>query len=322
METTAAPSAPATSAAPSPSAAPAPSPASPAPATTPAPATAAGTTPAPTPAQTAAAKRYKARINGEDREIEADIVDRYAQAFGLDPREALKAAQMNVSAYQRWQEAAKLRKEVEEREAASKKRYEDPRVAEIKARNPGMDDEDAYALARVIQLKEREEMSPELRALQDERSKREALERQMKDREEQGKKTELEQSTKAEAVKLDREITEAFTKHQMPRVPAVARAVLDHMAAMARAGEVPDVEAATLFVKRRVQSDDVSRLGAMSDEQIEAWLGKPLIDRILKRSIEKVRGPQGNGAPPPTPKPTNPPERKTLTEEEWRAKYR
>jgi hypothetical protein len=315
----AAPSSPAPSSAPSggssPSAAPAPSPASPpAPAGSPAPATAA----APTPPQI---KRYKAKVNGQDREIDATHVDALASALGLDPQEILKGSAMAQSAYQRWQEAAKLRKEAEEREKAWKSRYEDPRVSEVKRRDPTLSDDEAWALVKTQELYERSQMNPDQRALAEERQRREQLERQAKEREEGEKKAKIAAETKAEAQKLDRSLTEALQKHALPKNPAWARAVLDHLAAAARAGAVPDVEGAVLFVKRRVQADDQSRLAALPDEALESWLGPAIIDRILKRSVEKVRAPVPAGAPPPPPKVEPKPEegRKYLTVDEWRA---
>lgn len=320
----AAPSAPAATpaAAPvsTPSAAPAPSPASsPAPAGTPAPgAAAAPTPPAPAP------KRYRAKVNGQDKEIDAAHVDAIAEALGLDPQEILKGSAMAQSAYQRWNEAAKLRKEAEEREKAWKSRYEDPRIAQVKAQDPTLSDDEAWALVKTQELYERSQMNPDQRALMDERQRREALEKQAQEREEGEKKAKTEAETKAEAAKLDRALTEALTKHALPKNPAWARAVLDHLAAAARAGEVPDVEAAAMYVKRRAQQDDRTRLASMSDEQIEGWLGKDLVDRILKRSVEKVRaGVQPSAQPNPPPvAPKEPLERPMLSEDEWRAKYR
>ena len=324
METAAAPSA-APAAAPS-SSAPAPSSTpSAAPATSPAPSGAPASAPAPGTAAPSAApepKLYRVKVYGEEREIPAEHVDILAERLGVDPQEILKGGGLLSAGHKRLQEAAKLRKEWEEQEKARKARYEDPRVTQIKQQNPGMDDEDAYALARVLALKEREEMSPELRALADEKAKREALEKQLREREETGKKAEVEAQTKAEAAKIERGLIEAVTKHGLGKSTATARAVLQHMETMARAGEVVDVEAAALFVKRRLQADDVERLGAMSDEQIETWLGKPLIDRILKRSVDKLRQP---GAvvppPPPTPKPPAEEGRKYVTEAEWRERH-
>lgn len=316
-----APSAPAPSAAPPPSAAPATPPASPAPASTPAPG-AAATPAAPKPPEP---RRYKVKANGEDREIDAAHVDALAEALGLDPQEILKGSAMARSAYQRWQEAAKLRKEAEEFQAAQKKRYGDPRIAAIKAKDPGLTDEDAWSLLRVQEMYERSQMNPDQRALMEERQKREALERQAKEREESTKKAQTEAETRAEAQKLDRSLTEAMQKHALPKNPAWARAVLDHLAAAARAGEVPDVEAAALYVKRQAQADDRARLSALDDAGVEAWLGRDLVSRVLKHSVEKARA--GNLQPTPAPAPPpvapkEPAERPMLTEDEWRAKYR
>lgn len=310
-------SAPAPSAAPTPSAAPASSPASPAPASTPTPGTAAAPTPPP--------KRYKFKADGIEEEIEADLIDNVAKRLRLTPEEILKGAQMNRSAYQRWQDAAKARKEVEEREKAWQSRYSDPRIAAVKAKDPSLSDDDAWALVKTQELYERSQMNPDQRALMEERQRREALEKQAKERDEGEKKAKTEAETRAEAARLDRGLTEALVKHALPKNPAWARAVLDHLAAAARAGEVPDVEAAALYVKRRAQADDRARLSSMNDEQVEAWLGKALVDRILKRSVDKLRGGVQPAPPVPAPPPVTPTEpegRKFLTEEEWRAKYR
>ncbi len=317
------PSAPSSAPASTPSAAPASTPSA-APATSPAPP---GTTPASAPVPAAAPpppKRYKTKIDGQEREIDAAHVDALSEALGLAPDEILKGAGMSRSAFARWQEAAKLRKEAEELQAAQKKRYEDPRIAEIRQQNPGISDEDAWALHRVQEMYTLERMNPDQRALAEERTKREALEKQAKEREQAAKKAETEAQTKAASVRVDRELTEALTKHALPKNPAWARAALDHMAAAIRAGEEPDVEASVLYVKRMVQADDQSRLAALPDEVLEGWLGKALIDRILKRSVEKLKGGAAPGTTPPTP-PTpieEPPKTRFTTDvDEWRKKW-
>lgn len=266
-------------------------------------------------------KTHRFKVNGQEREIEAAHVEALSQAFGMPPEEILKLTGMAQSSYDRWREAAKLRKEAEEQAAALKKRYEDPRVAAVKQQNPGLSDDDAWALAKVQEMYEREQMNPDQRALAEERAKREALERKDKERDETEKKAREQAETKAEAGKLDRELTDAITKHGLPKNPAWARQVLEHMAAVVRAGGVPDVEGSTIVVKQRIQRDDRARLAAMSDEQLEGWIGKDITDRILKRSVEKVRGPgPATVVPAVTPAPT-PEGRKFLSEEEWRAKY-
>ena len=317
--------APASSPAPStPSAAPA---SPPAPSSTPAPAPAVtSATPAPEAGKATATppppKRYRAKVNGEDREIDAAHVDALAQAFGISPDEVLQGGRMTESSFRRWEEAAKIRKEAERREAEQKKRFEDPRITEIKAKEPGISDEDAWALLRVQELYEKSQMNPDQRALAEERSKREALEKQAKEREEEAKQAKLAAETKSAAAKVDREATEAMQKHGMPKDPKWARAVFDHLAAMIRAGAEPDVEAAVLHVKRLVQADDRSRLAALSDEQLEGWLGKAIVDRVLRRSVAKVNG---GGPTPPTPPPAPAPkEAETVIydADEWRRRYR
>jgi hypothetical protein len=317
-------SAPAPSAAPStPSAAPASSPASSGAPTTPTPGTAAAPT-QPVPPTPPEPKRYRYKSGDVEADIEADLVDNLAKKMGLSPEEILKGAQMSRSSYQRWQEAKKLRDEAEKSQAEWKKRYEDPRITAVKAKDASLSDDEAWALVKTQELYERSQMNPDQRALMDERQRREQLEKQAKDREESEKKARLAGETKVEAAKLDRGLTEALQKHQLPKNPAWARAVLDHLAAAARAGEVPDVEGAVLYVKRRVQADDRSRFTAMPDEQLETWLGQDVINRILKRSVEKARGgvQPTVPTPPPAPQTKVPEERVFLSEAEWHAKYR
>ncbi|MBN1442841.1 MAG: hypothetical protein JXA90_09030 [Planctomycetes bacterium] len=59
-------------------------------------------------------RTYKHKVLGEERELDADEIDRVAASIGVDPRELLGAASLKRAAYERMQEAARLRRPAEE----------------------------------------------------------------------------------------------------------------------------------------------------------------------------------------------------------------
>lgn len=303
-ETAAAPAA--ASSSPAPSSAPSPAPAADASPVAGAPSTpTSGSTPAAAPAPKPEPRRHKLKIDGEDLEV--------------DEEELKRGYQRSAAAAKRFEEAARRAKELEAKEAALKKRLEDPRVLQA-AQQWGIPPEDAAAVLRAQELMEREQMDPAQRALMEERQRREEAERKIKEHEEQQGKAKLDAETQAEIGKLNREVIEAADKLGLPKSPRLGRMMLQHMHTMAQAGMAPDAHESARFVMDSLKTEVPHLIGGMGDEQIVSFLGKPVIDRILAWSVARARG-QAPATPAPAPTPQGEPQRRPLTIEEWRAKH-
>lgn len=278
----------------------------------------------PKPAAPAPLRTFKRTINGQAVEIPAEHVEALAKVYGMEPQDLLRGPDLMRAAYAKHEEVAKARKEFERAQAEAKKRFEDPRITQIKAENPDFSDEDAWALLRTRELYERTQQTPEQRALAEERKKREALEARLKSEEEGKRAAQSEAETKAAVERFQREVPEAAAKYNLPRSPTWGRAMLDHMASMARQGRPIDAMEAAAFVKTQVQATDRARFTEMEPAAVVEWLGQDVVKRILTHEVQRVKG--GGAAPAPTPANPAPPSPKPagavlLSPEEWRKKF-
>jgi hypothetical protein len=299
--------------------------AAPAASTPPAPATATST-PAPAAAVTPDAtpkppepKRYKAKVYGKDVDIDGSALDSVAQAMGLKPEELLTASQIRAAGQKALEEASRLRKEAEEFKAQQGKRFQDPRVKAL-AQQYGVDEERALAILQVQELMQQEQMSPDQRALADERKKREELEAKLKGEEEAKAAQAQEAEMRVHIDRFNREIPAIADKLGLPKTPRVGSLVVDHMLRQAKAGTEPDANWAAQYALETVRTETKGLLSDMSDDQLAAFLGDEVTKRIVKRTIAKVQNRPASPvpAPPPAPeKPANP----YLSVAEWRKQF-
>lgn len=305
---TAAPAAPAASSpSPAPSASPSPAPtatSTPAPA---APAAAEPKAPAAAPEPKPEPRRFKVKVDGQELE--------------LPEEEVLRGYQRAAAAQRRFDEVSRLKKEIEEREAAMKARYQDPRIAALKQRDPSLTDDDALAVIKAQELFERQQMSPEQRALADERKRREELESKLKAEEEAKAQAAEQAELRVHTERLNKSIPEAAKKIGLPATPRAGKIMLEHMLSMAKAGIPPDPVDAAQYAHDTLRAESSALLRDMSDDQVVKFLGPDVVKRINAYSVAQVRG-QTQPAPAPqaeAPKPKEPP--RMLTPAEWRAKY-
>jgi hypothetical protein len=301
-------------------------PSTPAPTSAPAPAEssapvagAAPTTPTDKPAAPPAPKTYKRKINGQDVEIPSEHVDALARTLGLKPDEFLSGVSLHRAAYQKFEEAAKLRREMDEARKAQEGKPKDPRIAQL-VQQHGMAEDDAAAFLRVQDLYQREQQTPEQRQLADERKRREELEAKVKADEDGRKKSQAEAAQKVEIDRLNREIPEAVKKVGLPATPRVGRIMVEKMLAMARAGVQPNPVEAAHAALGDLRAETKGLLGDMDGAGIETFLGQDAVRKLTEHLTARLRG-----APAPTlaavPKTVEAPKQTMLSVDEWRAKY-
>lgn len=267
-------------------------------------------TPDPKPAAPPPPRRLKVKVDGEETEV--------------DEAELLRGYQTSRAAAKRMEEVARQRKEVEAAQRALKARLEAPEVKAIMA-EMGLDDpEDAIAILRARKLVEREQMSPEQRALADERRRREEAERKYFEKEKAETKARTDAETRAEIQRINIEIPEAAAKVGLPKSPRAGQLVIGHMLKMIEAGEVANAHEAARYAMDVIRAEHRDLTASMDDAQLEAYLGKETVARILKRSVERARG-QVAADPNPPPGPAvagEKPRTGPLSVDEWRARFR
>ena len=227
-------------------------------------------------------KKYQIKANNKVRDIELDLSD------DKQIQEYLSKA---VGADEKFQEAASLRKQVEQLVAELKNNP----LAILKHPNLGID---VKALAQQVLNEELEEMqlTPEQKKIKD-------LETKLKEKEEREKALEDERQA-AERAKfeqeamenLDNSITDALSKSNLPKSPYVIRRMADSMIAAMEMG-YSDVtpEQVLPFVEEQILGE-INRLfesspDDMFDKVMENVVGKKHLDKYRKSKVAKTKKP-------------------------------
>ena len=232
-------------------------------------------------------KKFQLKVNNKVKDLELDL--------GND-EEIQKYLQKAMAADEKFQEAATLRKQVEQLVSELKKNP----LAILKHPELGID---VKALAQSVLNEEIEEMqlTPEQKKIRD-------LENALKEKEEREKealkqKEELERARfEQEAMeKLDDDITQALSKSNLPKSPYVVRRMADTMlAAMEMTDEkgnplFTDVTAEQVlpFVEEQILGE-INRLFESApedtfDKMMESVIGKKNLDKYRKAKVAKTK---------------------------------
>lgn len=220
------------------------------------------------------AKRMSLKINGKEQEFDlgndADI-------------ERLKQfAQKGEGADQKFQEAAKIRKQME---AFVTLMQQDP----IKALQQLGHDPDDLAEKHMQRRIEEMQKSPEQlerekiqKELEDMRKEKERLENE---------KFESEQMRLQEeyARQLDQELSEALEESKLPRSPYVVKRIAENLRLAIQ--KKPDISVKDILpvVERQITSEIQQMFGALPEDVIEQLLGNDVSNRLRKRRLNKMK---------------------------------
>jgi len=261
-------------------------------------------------------KTYKRKVNGREEEIPAEAVDAAAKALGLTANELLSTSQLKRAAYEKFEEAQKLRAEYEKVKAI-KDPWEAARAV------AGLDDAalDKAAEDRLIAKLQREAMPPEQRQVVE---AQERLARERADLEKQKaayQEQVLAQEAQQVRSQLEPAILKAVEAAGLPRTPDAVRAVVSELERQMKYGMPFDVEGAVEETKAQFFKPSLSILKAMTAEQIVAELGPEKYAEVLKHSIAQKNGPTPVPTPPTAPVVPREAVKGYLTTKEWEKLY-
>lgn len=211
-----------------------------------------------------AKRTYRQKVNGRDEELDAEEVDRLASRLGLPAQELLSATSLQRAAYERMQEAAKLRREAEQAIEILRK---DPFEA---AKRAGLDEAKLEELVqrRALELYQREfdpqtgkPLTPEQRQALDWRSRAEAADRDKEEREKADRTREEEQAAEEMRGRWVRTIVGKLEQAKLPK--SMTARVAAHMA---------DLIGADRSVNPEDVVDDAAELAAQDLEQESATI--------------------------------------------------
>ena len=261
-----------------------------------------------------AKRTLKAKVYGEERDVDADSIEGLAKSLNVPPEFILRNLQTSAAAQKRMQEVAEKEKAWSEREARLKA---DPWSAFGEDQTAA----EQAAIARVQAIMEREALSPEQRQIAERDAKIKAFEEQEASRKQEQQTAAQQAETQKVIAKLNVELPAAALAAGLPKSPAVGRMMVEFMLSQARAGLDVNPEDAAQYAKESVQNWTGEIVKGMDGPQLETFLGPAVIKAILTHAVAKARG---GTSPAPAPLQTDTPKPKAptyLSTEEWRAKY-
>lgn len=228
-------------------------------------------------AEAAAKKAYKLKVGGKDVEV--------------DESELLKRAQMGYSADEKWQEASKLRKQVEgfiqlmqrdPTKALEQMGYDVDKMAEDRIRAK------IEEMQKSPEQLEREKMQRELQAMKDERERErtEAQEREKKQLQDQY------------AIEVENDISAALDNNEFgfPKTPYVVKRIADTMMLAIQEGirtnnaRLKSVSAKDVLpiVRDEILSELRETYSVAPDEVFEQLIGKDRLNKYRRGKIKKT----------------------------------
>ena len=249
-----------------------------------------------------APKKYKVKIDGQDLEVAED--------------ELLQGYQTNKAAQQRFNEAARMRKQAEEFVRIAKT---DPKRL-LSHPDIGVD---MLAFARDILAEQMEEemLSPQEKELRNREKRLEEFERQQRNQEEALRASEVEKYTKQYEEEYSNGIVEALQISGLPKSPKTVAAIAKKMKEAMEAGfDVKPVDVVR-FVKRDYIEEIKSLFGSADADTILSMIGDDISTKVVKGHLNKAKKgktiPQMTQATQPvTPKTTQ--KAKPMSRDEWR----
>ena len=204
-----------------------------------------------------------------------------------NPVEVEKLVSLGLASNDKFQEAARLRKEAEDILAAAKTK----KSATEALKKAGFD---AREIKEILEKElagfyEEEALSPE------EKQRRAEMEELRKYKEEEARKKDEEaksakdKEVETEMQQLEEELLGALSKSNLPRTPILAKWAVQYMSAYDAQGVSLSAEAAVKIVEREFPQLVQSVLSTMDVQGVKQFLGKSLVKQLLDDSVKAVK---------------------------------
>lgn len=257
------------------------------------------TAPAEAKPETPAEKKYRLKVNGQERE--------FSEA------EVLKRAQIAEAAQERFQKAAhleKLEQAIQQGDRrAIQKLLGDERFHEFAVDyfNERLEEEEMTPKERELKARERQLMEREERIKMEQEERQAAMMQQLEDH---------------YAQKFDVEFSAAMKAQKLPPTPKAVARMAELMKQNLEMGlELPATSIAQL-VKEELTTTVKSIMDGLDDESLAALLGEQVEEKLRKRSMAKLKNPMGNnrasGQPSKADSPRKGEEHRRLSKEEFK----
>ena len=218
-----------------------------------------------------APKKHKVKVDDQEMEVdESELVRGYSKA---------QASQ------KRFEEAAKLRREADEKISKFKNSPIDA-LAEL-----GLDPEE---LAEAIYLRKIEraiqmELSPEERQAQADQEELESYRNEKLTAKKKEEAEKFESSVEAERVNFSEKISKAMEASNLSKDPYTIRSAALFIKSCLQNGFEPDAEEIREAIEGRVQNDYKSQVVGKKGKDLVKWLGEEVVNEIRRHDLENLR---------------------------------
>lgn len=220
------------------------------------------------------AKRVSLKVNGKEEEFDLGNDDHIERLREM--------AQKGEGADQKFQEAAKMRKQMEE---FAKLMQDDPIAALMKLGH------DPDKIAEMHMKKRIEDLSKSPEQIEREKLQKELEDIRKEKQRLEDEKHEAEQSRIQEEYsrKLDVEITEALDTSELPKSPYVVKRIAENL--MLGIEKNPDISVADVLpvVEKQIKGEIRQMFEALPEEIVEKILGDTVSNKLRKRRLNKMK---------------------------------
>ncbi len=231
-------------------------------------------------------KKYKIKVDKNEEEVEFDP---------SNEEDVKKHLQKSRAADKRFQEAADVRKAamefLDQLRSNPRKVLSDPNIGvDLKKFAEEILNEEIKEMEKSPEQREREKLQTEL-----ERLKKEAA-----DRTEEAKKSEFARLQSEQERELTSEIVSALDVGGIPNHPRTVKAMAEMMIIALQNGIDLKPSDVAPIIKNNNMTEFKEMIQALSDDQLEDFMGKEILGRLSKKRVAKAKAVQTASAVKPT----------------------
>lgn len=237
-----------------------------------------------------APRKFKVPVDG--REIEVDESE-LVRGYG-----ATKAAQ------RRMDEAARKSQQAEKILGVLERAKTDPKAARAMLTHPdlGLSPEVIRAVGEEMIYEEyqRQQMSPEQRALAEREAAIQAKEAEFQTVEQQREQQVYQQETQQHLERHNRAIVEALTEVQIPKTERSVKRMAEYLLENKQYGLGYTHKQIAELVREDIREDLTGTTGHMSGDELIEFFGPAVANKIRKADLARLRAARNPGQPPPS----------------------
>ena len=220
-------------------------------------------------------KKYKIKVDKNEEEFEFDPTN---------DEEVVKHLQMSRASQKRMSEAAELRKValefIDQLKKDPRKVLSDPTIGvDIKKLAQEIINDEIKELEKSPEQREKDKLLKEV----------EELKKQAKEKEDNFKKTEFARMQAEQEKYLESEISAALDVGGVPKTPKTVARMAEMMMIAIQNGIDLGPKDVVGLVKNNTMSEFKEIIGALSDDQLEDFLGKEVLGRLRKKNASKAK---------------------------------